>query len=83
MAVSIRLKRMGTLKKPHFRIVVMDSHKSPKSRNIEEIGFYNPAKKPALLEVQKERAMYWLKKGAVPSGTVRSIFARADISFKK
>jgi len=83
MAVSIRLKRMGTLKKPHFRIVVMDARKSPKSRNLEALGFYNPAKNPKQAEVDKERALHWLKQGEDPSGTVKSIFSRLDIVLKK
>lgn len=79
MAVKIRLKRMGTKKKPHSRIVVCDLRKARDSKSIEELGFYDPSQNPPLMHVNKERALYWLKMGARPSETVKSIFKRQGI----
>lgn len=79
MAVVIRLKRLGTKKKPHQRIVVIDSHKSRDSRAIEELGFYDPTKNPPFTNLNKERILHWLKVGAKPSSAVSTIFRRSGI----
>jgi small subunit ribosomal protein S16 len=79
MSVIIRLKRMGTTQKPHYKIVVCDKRIARDSRFIESIGYYNPAKNPSLLEVNKDRAIYWLQKGAQVSGTVANIFKKKQI----
>ena len=71
MACAIRLKRMGTSKKPHFKIVVCDSRVSTVGKSIEEVGIYDPSKSPTLLRINKERVDYWLSVGARPSETVR------------
>jgi len=79
MAVRIRLKRMGAKKRPFYRIVVADSRFPRDGRFIEEIGIYNPTTDPSTLEVNQEKAAGWLKKGAKPSETVKSLFKRAGI----
>ena len=79
MAAVIRLKRMGTLKKPFHRIVVMDKRKARDSRPIEILGFYDPKTDPATVKVNKERAEYWLKVGATPSAVVRTLLKKQGI----
>jgi small subunit ribosomal protein S16 len=79
MAVVIRLKRFGTKKKPHSRIVVTDKRSARDGRFIEQIGFYDPSKSMPLVKVDKERALHWIKAGAVASMTVRSIFKKEGI----
>ena len=83
MAVVIRLKKMGALKKPFSRIVVADSRSPRDGRFIEQIGHYDMRKSPAVMKVDKERATYWMKVGAVPSPTVRSIFKKEGVFTKK
>ena len=70
MAVKIRLKRLGKLKTPHYRIVVADSRKARDGRVIEEIGRYVPTNHPSIIEVNSERALYWLGVGAQPTEQV-------------
>ncbi len=82
MAVSIRLKRMGTKKRPHSRIVVCNSKAARDGKHIEEIGFYDPSKNPPFIKLNKERVMYWLKVGAKPSDTVRLILKKEEIQAK-
>ena len=79
VAVKIRLKRMGTNKKPFFRIVVCDTRTPRNGRALEEIGLYDPLKEPALVKVDKDRALYWLGKGGQPTDTIRSIFKKESI----
>ncbi len=79
MAVTIRLKRMGTHKKPYYRLVVADSRSPRDGRFIEMIGTYDPLKKPAAINVDQTKALGWLKKGAVPSATVKTILSRAGV----
>lgn len=79
MAVVLRLKRMGTNKKPFYRIVATEKTSPRDGRFIEEIGHYDPKKDPAAIKVNKERALYWLKNGAMPSVTVKSILKKAGI----
>jgi len=79
MAVVLRLKRMGTNKKPFYRIVATERSSPRDGRFIEEIGYYDPKKNPALVKVNKERALYWLKNGAMPSVTVKSIFKKQGV----
>ncbi len=73
MAVKIRLKRMGKIRSPHYRIVVMDSRTKRDGRAIEEIGLYHPKNEPSVIQVDSERAQYWLGVGAQPSETVVSL----------
>lgn len=79
MAVVLRLKRMGTNKKPFYRIVATERSSPRDGRFIEEIGYYDPKKDPADIKVKKERALYWIKNGAKPSVTVKSILKREGI----
>lgn len=73
MAVKIRLKRMGKIRSPHYRIVVADSRSKRDGRPIEEIGHYHPKEDPSLIRVDSERAQYWLSVGAQPSEPVLAL----------
>ena len=73
MAVKIRLKRMGKIRAPYYRIVVADSRTKRDGRVIEEIGKYHPTEEPSFIEVDSERAQYWLSVGAQPSEQVAAI----------
>ena len=73
MAVKIRLKRMGKIRAPYYRIVVADSRNKRDGRSIEEIGKYHPTEEPSFIEVNSERAQYWLGVGAQPSPQVEAI----------
>ncbi|MDF2492577.1 MAG: ribosomal protein [Microbacterium sp.] len=70
MAVKIRLKRLGKIRAPYYRIVVADSRTKRDGRVIEEIGKYHPTEQPSLIEVDSERAQYWLGVGAQPTEQV-------------
>jgi small subunit ribosomal protein S16 len=70
VAVKIRLKRLGKLRTPHYRIVIADSRKARNGRVIEEIGRYIPTENPSFIEVNSERALYWLGVGAQPTEQV-------------
>src|SRR5262245_8210574 len=74
--VVIRLRRAGSKKRPFFRVVVTDSRTARDSSFVEILGHYNPRSKPAVVQVDKERVDFWLKKGAVPSDTVRTLIKR-------
>ena len=80
--VKLRLKRMGAKKVPFYRIVAADSRAPRDGRDIETIGTYDPTKNPAIINVDEEKALNWLNKGAVPSDTVRSILAKNGIMKK-
>jgi small subunit ribosomal protein S16 len=73
VAVKIRLKRMGKIRAPYYRIVVADSRSKRDGRSIEEIGKYHPTEEPSFIEVNSERAQYWLSVGAQPSPQVEAI----------
>ena len=73
MAVKIRLKRLGKIRAPHYRIVVADSRTHRDGRVIEEIGRYIPTENPSFIEVNSERAQYWLGVGAQPTEQVTAI----------
>lgn len=79
MATKIRLKRMGAKKKPFYRVVVADSRAPRDGRFIEEIGTYNPNVNPAEVRIDLEKAGKWLKIGAQPSDTVRSLLKKAGV----
>jgi small subunit ribosomal protein S16 len=76
VAVKIRLKRFGKIRSPHYRIVVADSRTKRDGRAIEEIGKYHPKNDPSLIEVDSERAQYWLSVGAQPSEAVVALLKR-------
>lgn len=71
MAVKIRLKRMGKIHAPFYRVVVVDARKKRDGKVIEEIGKYNPMTNPSLIDIDSDRAQYWLSVGAQPSDAVR------------
>ncbi|MFE5791199.1 30S ribosomal protein S16 [Streptomyces sp. NPDC056503] len=73
MAVKIKLKRLGKIRQPHYRIVVADSRTRRDGRAIEEIGLYHPTYNPSRIEVDSERAQYWLSVGAQPTEPVLAI----------
>ncbi|OAN43342.1 30S ribosomal protein S16 [Microbacterium sp. H83] len=73
MAVKIRLKRLGKIRAPYYRIVVADSRTKRDGRVIEEIGKYHPTEEPSFIEVDSERAQYWLSVGAQPTEQVTAL----------
>ena len=77
--VQIRMKRMGMKKEPFYRIVVTDSRNARDSRDIEEIGYYNPVSEPVELKIDEERAKYWLGVGAQPSDTCRGLLKKCGV----
>ena len=77
--VKIRLRRMGAKKAPFYRIVVADSRYPRYGRVIEEIGTYHPKDNPAELKVDVERAQAWIKTGAQPTETVKSLLKKAGV----
>jgi len=76
MAVKIRLKRIGAKKSPFYRVVVADARYPRDGRFIEEIGTYNPITEPAQINIDNEKALKWLKNGAQPTDTVRSLLRK-------
>jgi small subunit ribosomal protein S16 len=74
LSVKIRLTRVGSKKQPYYRIVVADSRSPRDGRFIENIGTYDPKTEPSKIELNKEKALDWLQKGATPTGTVQKIF---------
>ena len=81
--VMIRLKRLGTKKKPHQRIVVIDKQRARDGKAIEELGYYDPSKKPMLLKLDVERAKFWLSKGATASPTIKQLLKKAQAGVEK
>lgn len=79
MAVKIRLRRMGAKKKPYYRVVVADSRFPRDGRFIEELGYYNPLKEPIEFKVDDEKVKIWIKNGAQPTDTVKSLFKKFEI----
>jgi small subunit ribosomal protein S16 len=73
VAVKIRLKRLGKIRAPYYRIVVADSRTKRDGRVIEEIGKYHPTEEPSFIEVDSERAQYWLSVGAQPTEQVTAL----------
>ncbi len=82
MSVRLRLRRMGKKKQPFYRIVAIDSRAARDARYLENLGTYDPLKKPANINVNEDRALYWLGQGAIPSNTVRSFLKRQGILLK-
>ena len=79
MAVKIRLKRVGAKKAPFYHVVVADSRSPRDGKFIEKIGTYNPMVDPAEIAINAERAETWLKNGAQPTETVRSLLKKSGI----
>ena len=74
--LAIRLRRTGSKKRPFFRVIVTDSRTARDSSFVEVLGHYNPRTKPETLDISRERLEHWLKAGAQPSDTVRTLVAR-------
>jgi small subunit ribosomal protein S16 len=73
VAVKIRLKRLGKIRAPYYRVVVADSRTKRDGRVIEEIGKYHPTEEPSFIEISSERAQYWLGVGAQPTEQVQAL----------
>ena len=80
MAVKIRLTRLGSKKAPFYRVVVADSRFPRDGRFVEEIGQYNPLTEPAEIKIDAEKAQQWLKNGAQPTDTVKSLLKKAGVT---
>lgn len=74
--VVIRMRRAGSKKRPFFRVVVTDSRAARDSSFVEILGHYNPRTKPAVVKIDRERVEHWIKRGAQPSDSVRTLLAR-------
>ncbi|MBQ2265853.1 MAG: 30S ribosomal protein S16 [Clostridia bacterium] len=79
MAVKIRLRRMGAKKAPFYRVVVADSRSPRNGRFIEEIGYYDPTKEPAVVKIDGEKAKAWIGNGAQPTDTVKALLKKDGI----
>ena len=79
MSVKIRLNKMGAKKRPFYRLVVADSRAPRDGRFIEIIGHYNPIVDPVEIVVDKDKAQDWLKKGAIPSETVKRLLKKVGV----
>ena len=79
MAVKIRLRRMGAKKAPFYRVVVADSRFPSDGRFIEEIGYYDPTKDPAVVKIDGDKAKAWIANGAQPTDTVRVLLKKNNI----
>lgn len=77
--VRIRLTRMGKKKQPFYRIVVVDQRKRRDGAYIESLGYYDPIKDPYILNVDVDKAVEWIMKGAQPSDTVRNLLRKAGV----
>lgn len=75
--LAIRLRRVGSKKQPHYRIVVIDSSKTPDARFIEILGHYNPRTSPETFDIDENRLGHWVGRGARPSDTVRTLLSRS------
>lgn len=82
MAVKLRLARMGKKKQPFYKIVAADSRTRRDGKYIEKIGHYNPLTQPAEVIIDEAKAFYWLKNGAIPTETVKSLFSQKGLMLK-
>ena len=83
MAVKLRLRRMGKKKQPIYKMVAADSRSPRDGKFLEAVGFYNPLTNPHTLDLKEDRIMYWLKVGALPTHTVKSLLRQKGITLKK
>ena len=74
--VVIRMMRVGSKKKPYFRVVVTEARSARESSFVENVGTYNPRSKPAVVQINRERVTHWLQKGAKPSDSVRTLLQK-------
>lgn len=79
MAVKIRLRRMGAKKAPFYRVVVADSRYPRDGRFIEEIGYYDPTKEPAIVNIDADKAKKWIGNGAQPTDTVKALLKKNGV----
>ncbi len=82
MAVSLRLRRTGRRNQPSYKVVAADSRSPRDGRFIESVGTYNPLRNPAEIKFNEEKAFKWLKRGALPSDTVRSLLRKSGLWYK-
>ncbi|HVR30846.1 MAG TPA: 30S ribosomal protein S16 [Thermoanaerobaculia bacterium] len=75
--VKIRLRRMGARNRPFYRVVVSDTRRVPQAPAIDEIGFWDPSRQPAVLEIDRDRVDYWVRRGAGLSDSVRKLVGQA------
>ena len=75
--VKIRLRRMGARNRPFYRVVVSDSRRVPTAPAIDELGFWDPSRNPAVLEIDRDRVDYWVRRGAGLSDSVRKLVAQS------
>lgn len=83
MAVKLRLRRMGKKKQPIYKLVAADSRSPRDGKFLEAVGFYNPLTNPHTLDLKEDRILYWLKVGAQPTHTVKSLLRQKGITLKK
>lgn len=83
MAVKLRLRRMGKKKQPIYKVVAADSRSPRDGKFLESIGVYNPLTNPHTIEINEERAFYWLNNGAQPTDTVKSLFRQKGLTLKR
>ena len=77
--VSMRLMRLGSKERPYYRIVVVDKRAPRESKTIEDVGYYKPVESKDQVLIEKERVEYWIKKGAVPTDTVKRLLNKNGI----
>lgn len=77
--VKIRLRRMGAKKRPFYRVVVADARAPRDGKFLDEIGYYDPTKDPAVIHIDETKAMRWIKNGAQPTDTARSLLRKSGI----
>ena len=82
MATKIRLQRFGRKNKAYYHLVIADSHSPRDGKFIERIGNYNPNTNPAIIELNLDRAMYWVGNGAIPSDTANAILSYKGVLYK-
>ncbi len=80
MAMKLRLTRMGSKKKPFYRIVAVDSASRRDGRALDYVGYYNPMTEPADIKIDQEKIKSWMERGAQPTDTVRSLLKKAGFS---
>ncbi|SKA64555.1 30S ribosomal protein S16 [Desulfobaculum bizertense] len=78
MAIKLRMTRMGSKKRPFYRIVAIDSATRRDGRPLDFVGYYNPMVNPVELKIDAEKVKYWMEQGAQPSDTVRSLLKKAE-----
>lgn len=83
MAVKLRLRRMGKKRQPIYKVVAADSRSPRDGKFLEAIGNYNPKANPHFVEIKEDRALYWLRVGAQPTDTVRSLLRQTGITLKR